>query len=187
MKSVPEDRRKSYKYNDRENEVVHKLSDQSGNICLGCIRKPAVRILLKCLSDRPVQEVVQSRRREKCDGASQQDEPGSAKDLIKRRVITRIGRNGTRDIEDQAGQQVDHGRKDRDLGGRLRTEMLCNDIHAHKGQPGYEDSPVQGDPVSLDQRLVGKQVHADHADHKERDRRRRDTSKQYHRLFFFSF
>ena len=45
--------------------------------------------------------------------------------------------------------------------------MLGNDIHAHKGQPRDQYAAVQRDPIQLQKRFIGKQIHADDADRKQ--------------------
>ena len=56
--------------------------------------------------------------------------------------------------------------------------MLGDDVHAHEGQPRDENAAVQGDPIQLQEGLVGKQIHADHADCKERYHRGRDGAQE---------
>ena len=45
--------------------------------------------------------------------------------------------------------------------------MLGNYIHTHKGEPGDEYSSVKGYPVKLNEGLICKKVHTDHADHEK--------------------
>lgn len=171
MKSIPKDRRKEGKDDHREDKIVEKLPDKSGNIGSRGIGKLSVGILAECLANRPIQRVVDGARGKEGQGAAQKDKPSAAEDLIEHGIVTGIGGNGACHEEDGAGEQIDHGRQNRDAVGGLGAEVLGDHIHAHKGKPRDENAAVERDPIELKERFISQQVHADHADNKERDHR----------------
>ena len=63
--------------------------------------------------------------------------------------------------------------------------MLCQDIHAHEGEPRDQNTAVKRDPIVLKKRLVRQQIHADDADDEERDRNCGNGFEQDRKLLSF--
>lgn len=104
MKTVPENWCKSNKNDQREYEIIQKLTDERGDVRLHTIRKFAVGIFMKRFTDCPIQKVIDEGRRQKSDGTAEQNEPRSAENPVKRAVIVCIGGDDACDEKDHASQ-----------------------------------------------------------------------------------
>ena len=89
-KSVPKYRRKERKHDDRENEVIEKLTDKGGNIRARGIGKLAVGIFGKALADNVIKRVIQYSGKQKRNRTAKQDKPSTAEYSVKCGKITRV-------------------------------------------------------------------------------------------------
>ena len=167
VKPVPENGGKVNENDDGENKVVNELAEEGGHIGAHGVSQLSVGVLAKSLANEPVEHIVDYRGREKSHRAAQQNEPCAAENTVKGGVVRHIGGDGACHKENEAGEKVDGGSQKGDLVGCLGAKVLGDDVHAHEGQPGDQNSAVQRDPLQLQQGLVCQQIHADHADHKE--------------------
>ena len=45
--------------------------------------------------------------------------------------------------------------------------MLGDNVHAHKGEPGYQNTTVKRDPIELNECFIGEQIHTYDADRED--------------------
>ena len=150
-----------------KNEIIQKLADERGDVRSCGKGQPAVGVTAEGPADEPVEGVVQQSRGQEGHGTAQEDEPRASEDTVKGGEVPCVGGNGGGNEEDGAGEEVDATGQDRHAVGCARAEVLGDDVHAHEGQPGDEDTAVQGDPGELEKGLVGQKVHADDRHHEE--------------------
>ena len=167
MKSIPEDRREADENDYRKNEIVQKLTDEGRYVRLHSVCKLAVGIFSECLTDSPIQHIVNNCGGQKRDGTSKEDKPRTAENRVERAVIVGGRRNDTRDEKDKAGQKIYHSCQNRYFIRRLRTEMLGDNVHTHKRQPRDQNTAVKCDPIKLQKRFICKQIHTNNAHDKE--------------------
>ena len=186
MKAVPEDRRESDENDQRKDEIIQELTDEGRNIGLHTVGELAIGVFMKGSADHEIQGIVDDGGSDKGDRTADKNKPRAAENAVKRAVIVRIRGNTARNEKDQAGQKVDHHRQNGDHIRGLRSEMLREDIHAHEGEPGDQDTAVKRDPFVLEKRLICQQIHADDADNEECDRDRGNRLEQDRKLLSFS-
>ena len=87
MESVPENRGKTDKYDQRKDEIVQKLSDKRGNVSLHTVRELSVRIFTKGSSDGEIQHIVDQCGGNESNRASEQNKPRSAEYTVVRRIV----------------------------------------------------------------------------------------------------
>ena len=186
MEAIPEDRREKDENDHGKHKIIQKLSDECRDIGPHRIRELAVGRSAEALADHKIQHIIDHRGKQKGDRAAKQDKPSSAKDAVKRAVIVCVGGNRAGDEEDHAGQKIDARGKHGDAVRCLRAEVLRDDIHTHKREPRDENTAVQRDPIELEKRLIGKQIHTDDAHDEKRDDRRGNGSHQDLHFCIFS-
>ena len=120
--------RESLKNPKSEDEVVEELTEEGRDVAPGKEGEFAVRVAFEGAPDPPVQKIVDEGGRGERDRTGEQNEPGASDGLIKRGKVV-LRRNDADDIEEEAGEQVDPDRKDREFGRRLRPERARHDVH----------------------------------------------------------
>ena len=85
------------------------------------------------LSYQPIERVIYHGRGEKRHRTAEQNKPRAAEYRVERVKIFGVRGNYACHEEDEAGEQVYCHRKHRDAVRRLRSEVLGDDVHTHKG------------------------------------------------------
>jgi hypothetical protein len=149
---------------------------------IGVDAELAVGLSAYALAYQPIERIIYHGRGEKRHRTAEQNKPRAAEYRVERVKIFGVRGNYACHEEDEAGEQIYCHRKHRDTVRRLRSEVLGDDVHTHKREPGDQNSAVERDPIELEQSLVGKQVHTHHAANEESNDRRGYRAKQY---FYF--
>ena len=133
MESSPKDGGKEGKYDDREQEVIEELSNEGGDVGPHSVGHLPVGISAEALTDKPVEGIIQQGRGQKGHGTAQENKPGSPENPVEGGIVPRVGGDNGGYKEDEAGQKVDAAGQYRNAVGGAGTEVLGDDIHAHKG------------------------------------------------------
>ena len=163
--AVPENGGKDVEYHDRKKKIVDELSHKGGNIALDTKCQLAVGTLFEKPADGEVEKIVHHSRDEKRHRTAHEDEPSATQYAVKGGIVVCRGGNDAGNVENGAGEKIDQRRQDRNAVGGAWTEMLGDDVHTDKGQPGDENAAVNGNIGGLHKSFVGKKIHGDDADH----------------------
>jgi len=185
--AAPIQGREKGEHDDRENKIIKKLSDKGRYVASCGERRAAVGIFPKQTPDEDVERAVDAGRGKERHRAGEQNEPRAAENAVKGGIIVRRRGNDAGHKKDQTGQKIDARRQNRDAVGRLRPEVLGNDVHTHERQPRNENTAVEGDPRKLQQRFVGQKIHANDADNEQGHHRSRDRPQQQPKFTQFLF